>query len=82
MTDPRIITLAEMAKHDTRADCWMAHNGQVYDVTKFLEDHPGGPEIMLEHSGAGDVPADILPCCLRKTAPTELLYTLPASYLL
>lgn len=24
---------------------------QVYDVTKFLEDHPGGPEIMMEHAG-------------------------------
>jgi hypothetical protein len=26
---------------------------QVYDVTKFLEDHPGGPEIMMEHAGEG-----------------------------
>lgn len=24
---------------------------QVYNVTDFLEDHPGGPEIMMEHAG-------------------------------
>ena len=24
----------------------------VYDVTKYLNDHPGGPEIMMEFAGA------------------------------
>ena len=24
---------------------------RVYDVTKYLSDHPGGPEIMLEFGG-------------------------------
>ena len=46
------IALTELAAHSDKGDCWMAHNGKVYDVTKFLEDHPGGPEIMLEHAGA------------------------------
>ena len=23
----------------------------VYDVTKYLNDHPGGPEIMMEFAG-------------------------------
>ena len=46
-----VVPLSALAAHGSRADCWMAHNGLVYDVTKFLEDHPGGPEIMMEHAG-------------------------------
>jgi hypothetical protein len=44
--------LDQVATHANKKDCWMAINGKVYDVTKFLEDHPGGPDIMLEHAGA------------------------------
>jgi len=24
----------------------------VYDVTNYLQDHPGGPEIMMEYAGS------------------------------
>ena len=30
---------------------WFIIHGKVYDVTEFLDDHPGGPEIMKEHAG-------------------------------
>merc|ERR1712070_1149493 len=30
------ITLAEVAKHNTKADCWVVVNGEVLNVTKFL----------------------------------------------
>ena len=46
-----VVTLEEMSKHTAKNDIWMAHDGTVYDVTKFLDEHPGGPEIMLEHAG-------------------------------
>lgn len=44
-------SLAEVAKHASKTDAWMVIDGKVYDVTDFLEDHPGGPEIMFEHVG-------------------------------
>uniref|UniRef100_A0A0G4HCT5 Cytochrome b5 heme-binding domain-containing protein n=1 Tax=Chromera velia CCMP2878 TaxID=1169474 RepID=A0A0G4HCT5_9ALVE len=47
----RVITMDEMAKHNTEEDCWMAIHGVVYDLTKFLPDHPGGPEIVVGSAG-------------------------------
>jgi cytochrome b involved in lipid metabolism len=35
------ISLAELEKHKTREDCWIAIDGNVYDVSKFHEEHPG-----------------------------------------
>jgi cytochrome b involved in lipid metabolism len=26
----------------------------VYDVTKYLNDHPGGPEVMLDYAGENE----------------------------
>lgn len=43
--------LAEVARHDNRADCWMAIDGKVYDLTAYLPTHPAGPAVMLRHCG-------------------------------
>lgn len=29
----------------------MTRNGRVYDVSSFLEDHPGGEDLILEYAG-------------------------------
>jgi cytochrome b involved in lipid metabolism len=31
--------------------CWTSGGPKVYDVTKYLNDHPGGPEIILDLAG-------------------------------
>merc|ERR1712070_684683 len=36
------ITMEEVAKHNSKASCWVVLDGKVLDVTKFLADHPGG----------------------------------------
>eukprot|EP00922_Rhytidocystis_sp_ex-Travisia-forbesii_P057223 GHVS01084780.1.p1 GENE.GHVS01084780.1~~GHVS01084780.1.p1 ORF type:complete len:147 (+),score=31.78 GHVS01084780.1:140-580(+) len=46
-----VISLTELAKHNTPANCWLAIGGVVYDVTAFLADHPGGPEVVINASG-------------------------------
>lgn len=48
---PKTFTEEDVAKHNTEEDCWMAIFGKVYDVTKFLDDHPGGPEILMNVAG-------------------------------
>ncbi|KAF4723579.1 hypothetical protein FOZ63_006648, partial [Perkinsus olseni] len=41
----------EVAKHNTKEDCWVVVNGFVLAVTPFLTEHPGGPEAILRYAG-------------------------------
>lgn len=42
----------ELAKHSSESDLWISLYGKVYDFTDFLEEHPAGPEALLEQVGA------------------------------
>jgi len=44
-------TLADVAKHTTKSDCWVVVNGQVLDVTNFLSEHPGGELAIITFAG-------------------------------
>jgi len=50
-------SMEEISKRTSVDDCWMIigneSNGgcKVYDVTKYMDDHPGGAEVMLDVSG-------------------------------
>eukprot|EP00578_Thalassiosira_sp_NH16_P016315 CAMPEP_0181127324 /NCGR_PEP_ID=MMETSP1071-20121207/28133_1 /TAXON_ID=35127 /ORGANISM="Thalassiosira sp., Strain NH16" /LENGTH=139 /DNA_ID=CAMNT_0023213047 /DNA_START=93 /DNA_END=512 /DNA_ORIENTATION=+ len=50
-------TMEEVSKHNKTEDCWLvigndATGGpKVYDITNYLDDHPGGAEVMLDVSG-------------------------------
>ncbi|XP_008811745.1 cytochrome b5-like [Phoenix dactylifera] len=50
-SDAKVYTLEEASKHNSNEDCWLVIGGKVYDVTKFLEDHPGGDEVLLSSTG-------------------------------
>ncbi|CAK9162361.1 unnamed protein product [Ilex paraguariensis] len=50
-THGKVFTLAEVSEHNNPKDCWLVIGGKVYDVTKFLEDHPGGDEVLLSATG-------------------------------
>jgi len=39
-------TLDDVAKHASETDCWMAIDGKVYDATKTVDKHAGGPAIL------------------------------------
>merc|ERR1712170_334610 len=41
----------EVAKHTTKADCWVVVAGQVLNVTDFLSEHPGGELAILTFGG-------------------------------
>lgn len=41
-TDARVWTADEVKKHASAGDCWTIIDGTVYDVTPFVNRHPGG----------------------------------------
>merc|ERR1712039_552408 len=45
------VTETEVAKHSTETDCWCIVGDEVYDVTNFLADHPGGKKAIMLFAG-------------------------------
>ncbi|KAE8678252.1 Cytochrome b5 [Hibiscus syriacus] len=41
----------EVANHNKIKDCWLIISGKVYDVTPFMDEHPGGGEVLLSATG-------------------------------
>jgi len=41
----------DIKKHATREDLWFVIEGKVYNVTSFLDDHPGGDEVLKDVAG-------------------------------
>lgn len=52
---PRQFSFDEVELHNSEHDCWVVlgpiGGKKVYDITAFLEDHPGGPELLLDLAG-------------------------------
>eukprot|EP00731_Ephydatia_muelleri_P025954 Em0018g54a len=44
-------TWEQIKEHNHSKSLWVVVHDNVYDVTKFLEEHPGGEEVMLEQAG-------------------------------
>ncbi|KAL5586818.1 hypothetical protein FOBRF1_016688 [Fusarium oxysporum] len=44
-------TIKQVAEHSGPEDAWLIIHGQVYDVTKYLADHPGGADVLTEAAG-------------------------------
>lgn len=42
----RALSLAEVAAHAVPEDCWMAIDGQVYDLSAYLPEHPSRPAVI------------------------------------
>lgn len=42
MAQDKLISTTEVSNHNTPDDCWIVVDNQVWDVTNFLDEHPGG----------------------------------------
>ncbi|KAG0210557.1 hypothetical protein BGX28_009193 [Mortierella sp. GBA30] len=41
----------QVSSRNSENDCWVIIHDRVYDVTSFLNDHPGGKKILLKNAG-------------------------------
>lgn len=48
---PKSYTLSEVSKHKDSTSCWSAINGEVYDLTSWIGNHPGGEQAILSICG-------------------------------
>ena len=46
-----MIDYEEVQKHNTKEDCWVIIHNKVYDVSDFVDEHPGGSAIILKYAG-------------------------------
>jgi cytochrome b involved in lipid metabolism len=46
VTPNTTLTSEEVLKHATGQDCWSVINGQVYDLTSYVNEHPGGAALI------------------------------------
>ncbi|XP_055349484.1 cytochrome b5-like [Paramacrobiotus metropolitanus] len=49
---PAYYTLKEVSKHFSYDSCWIIVWNRIYNVTDYLQQHPGGMEIILEFAGS------------------------------
>jgi len=70
---PKRYKLAEVAKHNTKEDCWIVIESRVYNVTKFIDHHPGGwlPIVNMGGKDCTDAFANYHPASVyRKSLPS------------
>ena len=44
-------TFEQVQEHNSRDDLWIIYKEKVYNVTNYLDEHPGGEEVILDCAG-------------------------------
>jgi uncharacterized membrane protein len=81
-TEAAALTLADVAAHASPDDCWSAINGNVYDLSSWIAQHPGGSEVIIglcgidgtqgffaQHDGQGAPEAQLASLLVGPLAP-------------
>ncbi|KAL2799108.1 cytochrome b5-like heme/steroid binding domain-containing protein [Aspergillus keveii] len=51
MSTDKEFTFKEVAEHNTKKDLYLVVHDKVYDCTTFVDEHPGGEEVLLDVGG-------------------------------
>tara|TARA_Y100000816_G_C26004788_1_gene525097 strand:- start:84 stop:332 length:249 start_codon:yes stop_codon:yes gene_type:complete len=47
----KFYSIEEISKHNTENECWVIIKNEVYNVTDFLDEHPGGKKAIMLYAG-------------------------------
>ncbi|XP_076944449.1 cytochrome b5-like [Bidens hawaiensis] len=47
----KLYSMKEASEHNSAGDCWIVIDGKVYDVSSYLDEHPGGDDVILQATG-------------------------------
>ena len=47
----QVFTMTEVARHSTANSCYLVINNNVYDVSSYIDSHPGGREAITSRCG-------------------------------
>lgn len=72
---PRLIRKAEVAEHNNKEKgIWILLENKIYDITKFVANHPGGQDKIMLAAGASVAPYwQLYPIHMKSKLPMELL---------
>ncbi|KAJ5151486.1 uncharacterized protein N7482_010738 [Penicillium canariense] len=51
MVADQVFSVADVASHNSRTDLWVIIHGKVYDLSKYVRDHPGGADVLYDVAG-------------------------------
>ncbi|KAL8763486.1 MAG: hypothetical protein Q9184_000698 [Pyrenodesmia sp. 2 TL-2023] len=51
MSETQQLTFSDVASHNSKKDLFVIIHDKVYDATKFVDEHPGGEEVLLDVGG-------------------------------
>ncbi|MFZ4632224.1 MAG: cytochrome b5 domain-containing protein [Patescibacteria group bacterium] len=51
------LNMTEIAKHNSRSDCWLLISGKVYNVSSYIAAHPGGSGTIIPTCGTDSTQA-------------------------
>ena len=51
MTETKTYRLSEVAQHNSKENLWLVIHNKVYNITEYLNDHPGGGDVLIDVAG-------------------------------
>lgn len=51
MSEAKEFTYAEISEHSTKKDLWVVIYDKVYSCGSFIDEHPGGEEVLMDLAG-------------------------------
>lgn len=47
----KMYSVSDVAKHNSKNDCWLIVSNKVYDASEYLLSHPGGTQAITQYCG-------------------------------